>query len=129
MKKTRFNIPLYDVDVTLIQVESKDDKDEVERFMRQIKCQDEFIQEVRAYIEKGCINGGETYRNLDIRKILVIFCPFKNDSTRAEVYSHEKRHIENRVMEYMSVKDIESAGLLAGFLGKEFYKFWNLVHK
>lgn len=129
MKKTRFNIPLYDIGVTLIQVESRDDKDEVERFMRQIKCQDEFIQEVRSYIEKGCIDGGETYRNLDMRKILVIFCPFKNDTIRAEVYSHEKRHIEDRVMEYMSVKDVESAGLLAGFLGKEFYKFWNLVHK
>ena len=129
MIKLKFNIPLYDFDVTLLQIESKGDKEDVVKFMKGIKCQEQFITGVTDYIEKGAINGGETYRNFDLRKILVIFCPMKNESTRAEVYSHEKRHIEDRVMQHASVDDIESAGLLAGFLGRKFYQFMQLVKK
>ena len=53
----------------------------------------------------------------------------KNERTRANVYSHEKRHIEDRVLQYASVDDIESAGLLAGFLGEKFYDFDKLVKR
>lgn len=48
---------------------------------------------------------------------------FENESQREEVYAHEKRHIEDRIMKWASVDDIESAGLLAGFLGTKFYEF------
>lgn len=123
----KFDIPIYDIHVDVIQVESKDDANGVMRFMQAIKCKQEFVDEVTNYIISGCINGGETYRNFDLRKMLIIFCPMANEETRADVYSHEKRHIEDRVMEYANVNDIESAGLLAGFLGRQFYKFWNKV--
>lgn len=127
MKTLKFNIPLYGVHVDLVQVETKDDKDGVIKLMRAIKCQQEFINEITDYIERGCYNGGNTYRNLDLKDILVIFCPMSDEETRAEVYAHEKRHIEDRVMQFTSVDDIESAGLLAGYLGRMFFKFWNKV--
>lgn len=125
----KFDIPIYDIRIDLIQVENKEDANGVVRFMRAIKCQQEFIDEVTEYIKRGCFNGGETFRNFDLRKMLIIFYPMENEETRAEVYSHEKRHIEDRVMQHESVDDIESAGLLAGFLGRQFYKFWNKVTK
>lgn len=125
----KFDIPIYDIRIDLIQVENKDDANGVVRFMQTIKCQQEFIDEVTENIKKGYFNGGETFRNFDLRKMLIIFYPMENEETRAEVYSHEKRHIEDRVMQHESVDDIESAGLLAGFLGRQFYKFWNKVTK
>lgn len=127
MKTLKFNIPLYGIHVDLVQVETKDDKDGVIRFMRAIKCQQEFINEITDYINRGCYNGGNTYRNLDLKNILVIFLPMSDEETRAEVYAHEKRHIEDRVMQWASVDDIESAGLLAGYLDRMFFKFWNKV--
>lgn len=125
----KFDIPIYDIRIDLIQVENKEDANGVVRFMQTIKCQQEFIDEVTENIKNGYVNGGETFRNFDLRKMLIIFYPMENEETRAEVYSHEKRHIEDRVMQHESVDDIESAGLLAGFLGRQFYKFWNKVTK
>lgn len=125
----KFDIPIYNIRVDLIQVENKEDSSGVVRFMQTIKCTQESIDEVTEYIKRECVNGGVTYRNFDLRKMLIIFCPMENEETRAEVYSHEKRHIEDRVMQHESVDDIESAGLLAGFLGRQFYKFWNKVTK
>lgn len=127
MKTLKFDIPLYGIHVDLVQVETKDDKDGVIRSMRAIKCKQEFIDEIIDYIERGCYNGGDTFRNMDLKDILVIFCPMSDEETRAEVYAHEKRHIEDRVMQWASVDDIESAGLLAGYLGRMFFKFWNKV--
>ena len=129
MKTLKFDIPLYNIHVDLVQVESKDDKNGVIKYMRAIKCQQEFIDEFVDDIERGCYNGGNTFRDMDLRKILVIFYPTSDEETRAELYSHEKRHIEDRVMEWNSVNDIESAGLLAGYLGKMFYRFNNIVNK
>lgn len=37
--------------------------------------------------------------------------------------------MEDRVMRWASVDDIESAGLLAGYLGRMFYRFNNIVNK
>lgn len=127
MKTLKFDIPLYGIHVDLVQVETKDDKDGVIKFMRAIKCEQEFINEFTDYIERGYYDGGSTYRDMDLSKILVIFFPTSDDETRAELYAHEKRHIEDRVMQWASVDDIESAGLLAGYLGRMFFKFWNKV--
>lgn len=129
MKTLKFDIPIYNIHVDLVQVETKDDKAGVIKFMRAIECEQKFINEFTDYIERGCYNGGNTYRNFDFRRILVIFYPMSDEETRAEVYAHEKRHIEDRVMQHASVDDIESAGLLAGYLGKMFYRFNNIVNK
>ena len=80
-------------------------------------------------IRRGAVNGGDTYRNLEHRRIIVIFYLMEDNMSRAEVYSHEKRHIEDRILKFYGVDDIESAGLLAGFLGERFYEFWNKVVK
>lgn len=125
----KFDIPIYNIRIDLIQVENKEDANSVVRFMRTIKCHQGFIDEVTENIKKGYVDGGETFRNFDLRKMLIIFYPMENQETMVEVYSHEKRHIEDRVMQHESVDDIESAGLIAGFLGRQFYKFWNKVTK
>lgn len=129
MKTLKFDIPLYGIHVDLVQVETKDDKDGVIKFMRAIKCQQEFINEIGDAIERGCYNGGDTLRDMNLRKILVIFYRMEDEETRAQIYAHEKRHIEDRVMQWASVNDIESAGLLAGYLGRMFYRFNNIVNK
>ena len=52
-----------------------------------------------------------------------------SEKNRDNCYSHEKRHIEDRVLEWYSVNDIESAGLLAGFLGEKFADFEKMQKK
>lgn len=127
MKKTTFQVPLYGVDITLVQAECKDDALALKKEMKRLCCDQESMDTTFNNIEQGCMNGGDTYRNFAIRKMLVIFYPMSSEDVQAEVYCHEKRHVEDRIMEWACVNDIESAGLLAVFLGTKFYEFWNKV--
>lgn len=129
MVKYKFTLPIYDMKITLIQIEDKFDFQGVKKVLSTINVQDEYLEEVQENIENGSYNGGSTFRNMKILSIIVIFYPMKSEIIRADVYSHEKRHIEDRILEWMSVNDIESAGLLAGYLGKKFYQFTNKVLK
>lgn len=126
MKRLCFKLPYYKVRCTLIQVEGAEDLCKIQRdaFFRKLPIEDK--EKVIRYIENGFHDGGDTWRNLDHRAIYVLFYPMTCEEERAEIYSHEKRHIEDRVLEYFGVDDIESAGLLAGFLGRQFYKFERL---
>ena len=127
MKKYEFQLPYYKVDVTLLQVEGKKDENYVAQLLKSIDAEDtEYTLEG---IRRGAVNGGDTYRDLNNKRMVVLFYPMEDNIHRAEIYSHEKRHIEDRVLEFFGVNDIESAGLLAGFLGEKFYEFWNMVIK
>lgn len=121
MKKIEFNIPIYNFDVTIIEVESKEDKDQVKSIMEDFKISSEQIKETCDYIEQESMNGGDTYRNLPLRKFLVIIYPCKNIDVRREVINHEKRHIEDRMLNYLSIDDIEAAAYLAGYLSIYMY--------
>lgn len=129
MVKYKFTLPIYDMKITLIQIEDKFDFQGVKKVLSTINVQDEYLEEVQENIENGSYNGGATFSNMKMLSIIVIFYPMKSEIIRADIYSHEKRHIEDRILEWMSVKDIESAGLLAGYLGKKFYQFTNKVLK
>lgn len=67
------------------------------------------------------MNGGSTFRNLDMKQFLVIIHPCKNEQTRRMVVNHEKRHIEDRILQHCAIDDIEAAAYLAGYLSKFIY--------
>lgn len=123
MKKTSFNVPLYDFDVTLVQVEGQKDAEPIERLLNTYGVRREDAEDVVDGIRHGAVNGGETFREMRQRKILVIFYLFDSDEKKVEVYEHEKRHVEDRLLEWNGVNDIESAGMLAGWLGVRFRRF------
>lgn len=124
MKKAEFKIPIYDFDVTIIEIESKEDKSEVNTILSNLipnKANKESIDEVLGYIEDGSMNGGDTFRNMLYRKFVVVLYPCKDTETRREVINHEKRHIEDRVLEYCGISDIEASAYLAGYISKFMY--------
>ena len=126
MKKMCFHIPLYEVDVTMIQIESSEDADKVSRLLKRVGAEKDDYDDVISAIRRNAVNGGETFRDLRHRRMLLLFYLFDNDNERAETYYHEKRHLEDRILQFFNVNDIESAGLLAGWLGKKFKKFESL---
>lgn len=126
MKKMQFKVPLYDVTVRLYQVEGKEDAPAVRNVLRSLGCSNETKEEIVGGIERDAVDGGETLRNMRKRLIVLVFYRCSSEDERAEVYAHEKRYVEDRILEYFGVKDIESAGLLAGWLGVRFRKFGRL---
>ena len=129
MIRLRFRVPLYGFDVTLVQTEGAVDKAGVLSLMRGLRCPREHMDIVSEYLDRGSYGGGDTFYNFSSRSILVVFYGFRTEGSRYEVYSHEKRHVEDRILEHMSVHDIESAALLAGFLGRKFYEFSNIIKR
>ena len=124
MKTFKFNIPLYDVDVLIVQIESPEDKEEIKKICEEKNI--DFTEEFEDAILRGAVNGGDTYRDLNNRNIVMFLYPFDDVKKRQNILCHEKRHIEDRVLSYFGVDDIESAALLAGFLGEKLFEFENI---
>lgn len=129
MKRYSFNVPLYDYDVTLVQVDSKDDKSRIEAFLRTQKIDKEYINESCNNIEDNYSDGGHTFYNKGLKSIVVVFYVFTNVESLENVYSHEKRHIEDRILSHCSVDDMEASAYLSGYLGVQFYKFKQMKAK
>lgn len=129
MIKHKFKIPLFGIWVTLLQVESFSDAPEAWKFLSSIHVEESLKGEVRDTILRNACNGGTTFRNMQLRSIVVVFFRMRTLADRAEVYSHEKRHIEDRVLKWAGVDDIESSALLAGYLGRQFAKFTVLTQQ
>lgn len=74
MVKYRFTIPLYDVRVTLVQVESTLDYPFVERLLRPVRVTPELKKEIREYIEDGSANWWDYFqKNMTVRTCVVVF--------------------------------------------------------
>lgn len=121
MKKIEFKIPIYDFDVTILEIESKEDKAEANTILSSVIPNKESIDEVLSYIEDGSMNGGDTFRNMLYKTFIVVLYPFKDIETRREVINHEKRHIEDRILEYCGISDIEASAYLAGYISRFMY--------
>ena len=99
MKKMEFQLPYYKVDITLLQIESEKDKNDVAELLKSIDAEDpEYTLDG---IRRGAVNGGDTYRDLNNKRMVVLFYPMEDDIHRVETYSHEKRHIEDRVLNFL----------------------------
>lgn len=121
MKKKTFTIPIYDYEVTLIEIECKDDKEQVVEVMKSFDCNIEDIREHERYIDNEYMNGGDTFRNMEKKRFLVVLSPCENEETRREIINHEKRHVEDRLLEWIGIHDIEASAYLAGYLSKFMY--------
>ena len=126
MKKLNFKIPFYNFNVTLIQIEGKKDADAAERMLKAFGAENKDIDEVVGAIRRGAINGGETFREMRRKKMLVIFYLFDSSEKMIECYNHEKRHVEDRILQWSNVDDIEASAMLSGWLGVKFRKLEQL---
>ena len=125
MIKFTFKIPIYEINVTLLQIEGVGDANVIKPTLKKFALDKQYLDYTMEGIVNDSRNGGDTYRDLNTKKrrFLVVFYKMTDAETRREVYEHEKRHIEDRILEYYSINDIEAAGMLSGFLGRMFYRF------
>ena len=121
-----FVVPFYEVKVMLYQVEGKEDAPKIGRVLKRIKCDKDVYDDIVSGVERGAVNGGETFRDLRQKLMVIIFYEWGSEDKKTEIFAHEKRHVEDRILQFFGVNDIESAGMLAGFLGVKFRKFEQL---
>lgn len=116
----QINVPIYNFLIEIIELYEDDDKSAILDVLKSHQMSEEDIQSVVTNIEKKC-DGADTFRNLIERKFLMIIYHCQSIEKRREIINHEKRHIEDRILEYCGIDDIESAGYLAGYLSKFIY--------
>jgi hypothetical protein len=121
MKSKTFNIPIYDYKVTLVEIESREDVNNIVEVLKKNGLSKEDINEEISYVSTGKYNGGNVYRNFKKKKFLIILYRMTSVSKRIEVLGHEKRHIEDRLAEHCGINDIEAMGYLAGYSPKKLF--------
>lgn len=129
MIKTKFTVPIYNADVLLIQVESKEDLEIVKKTIKWINPVKEITKEITENVENEDTNGAILVSNDGWKRYTALFYPTTSFDHKVEVYAHEKRHLEDRILEHNEVHDMESSALLAGYLGVKFRKFEKLTEK
>lgn len=121
MKSKRINIPMYDFRLDLLEVENSDDVVLLAKFFKGVRLDDEISLEILDAVKNGDVDGGWTLSNLGIKRILVVLLKMRTEAQRRAVLAHEKRHVEDDILEHCHVNDKEAAAFLAGYLGKFMY--------
>lgn len=131
MVKQRIEIPMYRYTLYLIKLSFEDYKGEKPTTSKMgmrnspIYLEDMVCDDIDENIKDECLNGAITCHCGDSRKMVVLFYPMKDEDITTEVYEHEKRHVEDYILEHLDINDMEAAAYLAGYLGKIFWKFRN----
>ena len=120
MKRLRFCVPLYEIDVTLVQVEDAEDADDVKECCEEIGLLADDTEAVLDFIKSDKTDGADTFRNFEKGQMLVIFYRMTSGKIKKNRYGHEKRHVEDRILQWCGIDDIEAAEYLAGFLSEYF---------
>jgi len=122
MKVNRFSIPLYDYDVVYVEIDEDDPIDRQVAFVTEeltnMKTDKQYLDETIQEIKEESKNGGNHFYNLSKSVSFIMIYPHDDPERLKATIAHEKRHLEDRVLQHFSVNDIESAGLLSGYLAR-----------
>lgn len=121
MKLKRIKIPIYDYTVLFAEIEGKQDKAAMSKVAAEIKIEGEHLADILNAIENEATNGGDTFRNMVMKKLLVIMYPCKSEAMRRNIIAHEMRHVVDRIMEWININDIEASAYLQGWLAERIY--------
>lgn len=117
MKMIHRMIPLYDIDLYLIQLESYNDVDDkVFSELYSVLGHDYYTNLVKEITEDKPVGGANTIYSPGDKAGVVVFNPPENRDRSIATYGHEKRHIEDDIINHVGIEGLEAAGYLAGFL-------------
>lgn len=120
MRVKSFNVPLYNYKVTVYEIDGEADSDVMRRRMRALKMPQDDIDEICCAVE-GAYDGGYTFFCAARKQLVVILLPFSSEMVRRRVLNHEKRHVEDDILQDCGVDDKEAAAYLAGFLSEKMH--------
>lgn len=130
MKKLSFKIDVYDWEVYLYQLEAKDSKKDVIKVLQKHNISVEENQSVVNGVEDGNYDGATTFSNKGLAVSVVLFDPFSNKNKKVEVYAHEKRHVEDDIIDTVNLEiNGEASAYLAGCLAVHFLQLSEQVNK
>lgn len=115
MIKKLFDVPIYEWNITMLEIESVEDIPELNKWCELFETQ---FQNDASSIVTNNKDTGVTYIDHTAQKALIIILPSTSKEQRISTICHEKRHLEDFILEDTGVNDKEAAGYLAGYLSK-----------
>jgi hypothetical protein len=119
MKLKRFTVPIYRYDVTFIEIESPDDAPKVAKILKRLPDYNHDDLDYTMRSIKEMHYGGEHTYSVSSPESIIIIYRWSNKLEHLSTISHEKRHLEDRIAEYLGIKDREAIAYLSGWLSKK----------
>lgn len=119
MKQKKIWVPLFEWAITLLEVQAPKDHKKVNKILKEFGVDEESRKRIKDENIRDCINGGDHFYSKSMKKSIIVLSRMSNNKQRNHILCHEKRHIEDRMMETYCINDVETAGMLAGYLGKK----------
>ena len=128
MKKLSFKIDVYDWEVYLYQLEAKDSVKDVTKVLQKHNIFEDIYDKIVQGVEDGDYDGGWNLCDSGIHQNVIIFDQFSSRERKIEVYTHEKRHLEDDIAKATGLENNgEAIAYLAGYLATEFIKLSDKV--
>ena len=112
-------IPFYDFGVRLIEVEKGDTFSDIRPSLRYLPIPTDILEDIEDSIRNGGTDGGRWIRSFPRKRFILLILPHRNAAERIDTICHEKRHIEDVIIQFCELEGIEAHAYLAGFLGKK----------
>jgi len=117
----RFKIPLYNYNILFIEIEHEKDSESLLRWLKIASISKEDTEDIINNVSKGVHDGGMAFTNIRKRQGTIFLYKQTSVKEKTNTLSHEKRHLEDRILEEYSIQDIESAAMLSGFLAEKLF--------
>lgn len=117
----KVKIPIYEINVTFIELDKDDSNDCVLSYLGKVKADDDEVEIIRDNIKSKAKNGGVTYFNRNLHEMLLIIFPSSSDKQRRNTINHELYHVVDNVGNCCNLECAESRAYLQGYLSEILY--------
>lgn len=116
MKFRHIPISYYGCEVLVVQLEKNTTWKEVKAVFKKYGFPNpKKLNNIK--VNKYIYDGGWTLKLYKQRQFAIIITRCSSENKRINILLHEKRHIEDYILDMCGVHDIEAAAYLAGYLG------------
>lgn len=129
MKYRHLSIPYYNSELLVVQLEKDTTWKEVKAVFKKYGFSNpKKLKNIE--VNKYIYDGGWTLKLYKQRQFAIIITRCSSENKRINILLHEKRHVEDYILDMCDVHDIEAAAYLAGYLGGKIlndkkYRIWN----
>lgn len=115
MKVDKFDIPIFDWSLTLIQIEQQSDYKKAYKTMKKFGLDDNQLQFHFGNITNSR-DGGLHGHNNSKRESIIFLHRMSHFGCRLKIMAHELNHLVNSILNVCEIEDMETSAYLSGYI-------------
>lgn len=121
MKIKHVKVDVYRWKVDVIELSNKDTFDDVQKVIQKYKLGKEITDTIKKEMKENCRDGGYTFTKYGKWQSVIFLYKMSSKKIRRNILNHEKRHVEDDIVQYLGINDKEAVAYLAGYLSENIY--------